>query len=206
MRTRRENSIPKTAARRLAKLLSHSGEAAYVEEHGCGMWSDHVSDVARKLGLVSFDTEGDYIGYSSTEPSFVDNEIEVEEKAWRSYLDRTPLQKERALLDVHLDTLPSEFFQRATLVEGKAFDRSGCATGPASRMKLAQIRRSLLQMLAGLPSRAIARYGGRRPAGAGLPRHRRDPGAPPAGPDRHPGARGRPRGRRLRPLPPAGGG
>ena len=34
-------------------------------------------------------------------------------------------------------------------------------------------------------------------AGAGLPRHGRDPGAAPAGPDRDAGARGRPRGGRL---------
>ena len=36
-------------------------------------------------------------------------------------------------------------------------------------------------------------------ARAGLPRHRPDPGPPPARPDRHAGPRGRPRGRRVQP-------
>ena len=58
VRTRRGNHIPKSAARDLAKLLSYPGEAAEVAGDGRGFWSDHISRVALKLGLVSFDTEG----------------------------------------------------------------------------------------------------------------------------------------------------
>lgn len=147
VRTRNGNNIPKSAARPLAKILSYAGEAEAVEQDGCGHWSDHVSQVARELGLVSFDTEGKYAGYSSTEPSFPDNEIKVDEKAWRNWPKKTAIEKECAILEVHLRTTPNEFFEEATLVEGEGFDSHGCAIGPAGKMKLPGIRRGLLEFL-----------------------------------------------------------
>ncbi len=147
VRTRNGNNIPKSAGRALAKILSWAGEAEAVEREGWALWSDHVSQVARELGLISFDTEGEYAGYSSTEPSFPENEVQVEEKEWRSYLKKTALEKERAILEVHLRTTPNEFFNEATLVKGEAFDSFGCATGPAGKMKLPAIRRGLLEFL-----------------------------------------------------------
>lgn len=150
VRTVRGNQIPKTAARQLAKVLSYTGESAALEEDRFGYWSNDVSHIARKLGIVAFDTEGVYAGYSSTEPSFPDNEIEVQKKAWRDYLKTSPLAKEKAILDVLLNTAENEFFQRATLVDGERFDMRGCATGPAGKMKLHAVRRGLLKFLASL--------------------------------------------------------
>jgi hypothetical protein len=151
VRTRRGNDIPKTDARRLAKRLSWAREAEVVEESGRGHWSDYVSHLARRLGLVQFDIKGEYLGYTSTEPSFVDNEIGIEEKAWSAFLKKPPLEKEIVLLDSLLEYSENEFFSRATLrVGGEPFDGFGCATGPASRMKLPAIRRRLLEMLAAL--------------------------------------------------------
>ena len=147
LRTKRANHIPKTVARRLAKLLSWSGEADAVQADGSGWWSDRISHIARDLGLVSFDTKGVYEGYSSTEPSYPDNEVVIEAKAWRSYLRKSPLEKERALLRTLVTHLPSEFFAEATIVPGAVFDKSGCARGPASRMKLPKIRRRILDLL-----------------------------------------------------------
>jgi len=148
VRTKRGNAIPKTVARRLAKLLSYTEESKAVEEDGCGFWSDFVSYVAKVMGLVTFDTEGVYLGYSSTEPSYPDNEIKVNKKAWRTYLDKTPLKKEHALLDACCRLTKNEFFHRATLIDGERFDRFGSATGPAGAMDLPRIRRDLLQFFA----------------------------------------------------------
>jgi hypothetical protein len=150
VRTKRDNAIPKAAARRLAKLLSYAGEADAVERDNHGYWSDYVSQVARKMGFITFDTEGEYLGYSSTAPSFPDNAIGVQKKAWRAYLGKTPLQKERALLDACLRLTPNEFFTAATLIEGDRFDNFGSATGPADAMKLPHIRRELMKFLAAL--------------------------------------------------------
>lgn len=149
-RTFRENMIPKTDARRLAKLLSYEGERDSVEGQGSGHWSNHVSYVALRLGLVTFATKGEYQGYSSTSESFPDNQVTVKEKPWREYLSRTPLEKERLLVNDLLDHAESEFFAGPTLIAGGHFDTFGCATGPASRMKLPKIRRGLLSILAKL--------------------------------------------------------
>ncbi|MBI3891486.1 MAG: hypothetical protein HY303_08155 [Candidatus Wallbacteria bacterium] len=125
-------------------------EAEAVEQHGCGVWSDRVSGVALRLGIVRYDTEGSYRTDSSRDTSFPENEIEVVEKAWQSYLCRSPLDKERALLDALVRNTENEFFRGPTLLELKPFDSFGCGTGPASRMDLPKIRRGVLDLLAGL--------------------------------------------------------
>jgi hypothetical protein len=146
-RTYRENSIPKAAARKLAKILSYKEEARAVEEDGAGFWSDKISHIARMLGLVSFELEGKYIGYTSTTASYPDNHITVDTKRWKKYLDMGPRVKERAIVDALLQMTPNEFFASGTLLYGERFDSWGSATGAASRMKLPQIRQSLLKLL-----------------------------------------------------------
>jgi len=149
-RTHRGNAIPKAAAGKLARLLSYRDEPAIVEQSGTGYWSDYVSHVARRMGLVAFSTEGVYKGYSSTSPSFPENDVLVQDKAWEAYLAKTPRQKERMILDALIEGAPNEFFHRSTLVNGEVFSSWGSATGPASKMKLTHIRRKLLELLARL--------------------------------------------------------
>jgi hypothetical protein len=151
-RTYRENSIPKAAARKLAKTLSYKEEAQAIEEDGAGFWSDKISHLARKLGLVSFDLEGEYAGYSSSTESYPDNHITVDTKRWKEYLQMGPRVKERAIVDALIQMTPNEFFGSGTLLSGERFDSWGSATGAASRMKLPEIRRSLLKLLAQLNS------------------------------------------------------
>lgn len=99
LRTRRENNIPKTSARQLAKLLSFDDELECVENDGRGIWSERVSEIALHMGIVSYDTEGEYVGYTSTAPSYINNHIEVNNKRWEKYLKMNAIQKERALLE-----------------------------------------------------------------------------------------------------------
>jgi len=152
VRTKRLNQIPKTAARRLAKILSYVGDTKTTqeEEDERTCWANHVSHVGLELGLISFDTEGVYEGYTSAEPCYPDNEICVNEPAWNAYLEKTPLEKEKAILEAHLKMTPNEFFNAPTLVDGGRFDSWGCATGPASRMNLPKIRQGLLKFLTSL--------------------------------------------------------
>jgi hypothetical protein len=149
-RSHRENLIPKTVARRLAKLLSYPEEAKMVEQEGCGYWSDFISRLALEMELVSFATKGVYQGYSSSEPVFPDNDISAEEKEWKAYLNKSACQKEKAILDGVLRIVRNEFFHEGTLVKLNVFDTWGCGIGPASRMQLPQIRRRLLELLSGL--------------------------------------------------------
>lgn len=151
-RSHRGNNIPKTAALKLAKVLSYEPEAETVQADGTGHWSDIVSRIARQLGLVTFDVEGQYAGYSSTEPSYPDNHVKVAAKRFGEWLSKSPIAKERAILDILIEVTNNEFFHHASLFENASrFDSFGCATGPASRMALPVIRKQLLEMLADLP-------------------------------------------------------
>ncbi|MBI4816213.1 MAG: hypothetical protein HY791_08145 [Deltaproteobacteria bacterium] len=151
-RSHRGNTIPKGPALKLAKILSWAGEADAVDENDRGSWSNFVSFVARDLGLVTFEVEGKYLGYSSSAPSFPDNVIEVVEPRVTSWLASSPSAKERSILDSLIRRKGNEFFQHATLVAGERFDSAGCAIGPASRMDLARIRDRLLGILCELPT------------------------------------------------------
>jgi len=123
-----------------------------VKSEGTGLWSNVVSRLARSLGLVSFDVKGEYVGYTSMEPSYPDNEIEVETRAFAAWLAASPLEKEKAILEKLVVETGNEFFCYSSLYRGEAcFDQRGSATGPASRMPLAFIRRSLLDILAEEP-------------------------------------------------------
>ena len=75
-RSHRGNALGKADAKRLAKLMSDAEASAEVDEDGSSAWIDFVDDVALKLGFVHYDTEGEYAGYTSQEPSFPDNYIE----------------------------------------------------------------------------------------------------------------------------------
>jgi hypothetical protein len=149
-RTVRGNAIPKADAQRLARLLTYAEEEANIREEGCGLWSEFVCSLARDMGLVTYDIEGRYAGYSSMAPSFRDNDVVIVADAWRGYLHQRPTEKERALLDAQLASPANEFFHDATLLRTDAFELHGSRTGPVSRMDLPRVRRNLLEWLARL--------------------------------------------------------
>ena len=74
-RTTRDNRLPKAEAKRLAKLLKNPEVGRNVERMGFSPWLAHVEKIALSLGFVSYDTEGEYLGYSSVTESYPDNFI-----------------------------------------------------------------------------------------------------------------------------------
>lgn len=150
-RSTRGNNIPKAAALKLAKLLSWSAEAAVVERVGFGVWSEFVCDLSRHLGLVHFDTQGSYAGYSSQEPTFPNNAVKLQHVAWQNWLASAASAKEHALLDALIRTAPNEMLRSDHPAAKGRFDFAGSALGPLSRMELPKIRRTLYALLASLP-------------------------------------------------------
>lgn len=152
-RAHRTNEIPRASALKLAKLCARPGEDVGVEPEVEAEWADFVSRLARSLGLVDFDVEGVYAGYSSHEPSFPDNHVVVDAKRFEAWLASSPLEKERAIVDTLAATTDSEFFSHATLFGREPrFDWAGRATGPHARLDLPAVRRRLLALLAELPT------------------------------------------------------
>jgi hypothetical protein len=76
-RMTRTNEIPRADMQRLAKLLEidppEKDDWIYARQH----WIDFIDKLALRLKLVSYDIKGEYRGYTSSEPSFVENYIVV---------------------------------------------------------------------------------------------------------------------------------
>ncbi len=149
-RSVRGNQIPKAEAKRLAKLMSMPMVIKEVEGQGCSPWLDELDDLALRMGWISYDTEGEYIGYTSQEPSFTDNYIEADPKKYNNFL-AMPLQKqEDALLKALMDDYSysnNEFFRVGLLGRLTAFDYSGCAVGVVPDINFSKIRQFLINQL-----------------------------------------------------------
>jgi hypothetical protein len=153
-RGHRDNRVPAGHQQRLAKLLSHPASEADMDEDRCFPWIEHVDQICLALKFVSYDTKGEYAGWSSSEPSFPDNFMAVEEPAYRRFLE-LPLQtQEEKLLDVHLDSGEggNEFLSQGPLTRLDRFDGWGSACGVLPTIPFPSVRRRLLQLLAECPS------------------------------------------------------
>lgn len=154
-RAHRGNVLPKTDARRLAKLMSDPTADDEIIESGSSQWVDFVDDVALQLGFVEYDTKGVYAGYTSQEPSFPDNFMTFNAKEYSDFLKNTLAQQESRLLEMLLDLFTahaSEFFGRPVLAELDRFSGWGSATGVVPMVDFPQARRFLLKLLAELPT------------------------------------------------------
>ena len=150
----RDNRIPQAHQQRLLKTMSDPASAAEKDQWGAAKWIEHLDAVCLALKWVSYDTEGKYMGYSSSEPSFPDNFMKFDERQHRNFL-QLPLQaQEEQILDVHLkarEGCESEFFHRGTLGRLDSFAGFGCATGVVPTIAFWKVRRHLLELLAQCP-------------------------------------------------------
>jgi hypothetical protein len=153
-RAHRDNTLSKADARRLAKLMSDPLAAEQVEEGGSSDWVDYVDCLARELGFVSYDTKGEYAGYTSSELSFPDNYIQFVEGAYQKYIALSPAKQESRVL-AHLLSRrqggDSEFFAVSQLGLLNKFSTFGSATGVVPLLDFAAARRFLLELLAQCP-------------------------------------------------------
>ena len=149
-RSTRGNSLPKMDARRLAKLISDPLAPEEVEDFGYSNWLDYIDDTALKLGFVSYDIEGEYLGYTSSEPSYSDNYIEIDERKYNNFLNMTLQDQEKLLLNSLIDEYTScdnEFFDTGIMGTLDTFSSSGCAIGVLPSLNFAKIRNFLLNIM-----------------------------------------------------------
>lgn len=151
-RGHRTNLIPRGHQERLAKLMSDPASASQMNEEGSSSWIEHVDWTCLALKFTRYDTKGVYAGYSSTEPSFPDNYVTLDEKRYEQFLKLTLQQQEEALLDFHLEEWGNEFFILGPLSRLDQFDAWGSATGVVPTIPFAKVRRHLLDLLARCPS------------------------------------------------------
>lgn len=150
-RTTRDNRLPKTEAKRMAKLLSDPGAVQEIEARGGCQLLDFLDWFALRLGFVSYETEGIYLGYTSSAPSFPDNFVEIKRQEYEKLLHLSQQKQEQYLLDTLINSYSAcsnEFFVSGIMGCLDSFDRLGCNTGVLTGLNFAQSRQMLLKLLA----------------------------------------------------------
>ena len=156
-RMTRTNYIPKADVKRMVKKMTNATELAdIVKEYGDSGWVYFIDGLALQLGLVSYDIEGEYRGYSSQAPSFLENYISVSLKDYRNFTALAPSEQERRILD-HLISqrgkdkydrcTDNEFYRTGVFGRLDGFSRYGAATGIMPELDFPRIRNFLFNLL-----------------------------------------------------------
>lgn len=149
-RAHRSNELSGSDTQRLAKLMSVSSAIEDVKTSGVSSWVNYVDEMALLFNFVKYDTKGTYAGYSSREPSFPDNYIEVDAKKYDEYIDLPLIEQEKKLLDLLVTNYidgNNEFYATSVLGRLSGFSRWGSATGVMPGLDFARARRFLIEIL-----------------------------------------------------------
>ena len=152
-RSHRGNNLSKGDAIRLAKLMSDPEAVKEVkerEDYFSNTWVDDIDALVLQLGFVNYNTEGVYMGYSSVEPSYPDNYVKVDKKAYNKFLALSLQQQEKFILDTLIDNYSytrNEFLQKMPFNFLDKFDSHGCAVGIMPTIEFATARRFMFKLL-----------------------------------------------------------
>ncbi len=150
-RLHRSNELNKSDSKRLAKLMGDSSLIEDVKADGYSNWIYYVDELALLFEFVNYDTEGVYAGYTSSEPSFPDNYIEVNTNTYQKYVDLPLMKQEKKLLELlvkHGTTGErNEFYVISPLGMLSGFSLWGSATGVMPGLNFAGVRLFLLNVL-----------------------------------------------------------
>ena len=157
-RMTRTNEIPRSDQQRMAKLLGDLPFDSGPGEIDASQWIDLIDHLAYGLHLANYDIKGEYRGESSSEPSFIDNYITINQANLRRFLEFNPIEQEKKILEVlkasrrlsvyqYRDEEQLEFFQTGVLGELDSFSTRGSATGVLPSLHFGEIRQFLLELL-----------------------------------------------------------
>jgi len=149
-RLHRSNELNRSDSKRLAKLMSDSCAIEEVEQNGYSKWINYVDILAHIFEFVNYDTEGTYAGYTSSEPSFPDNYIDVSIGKYEDFIDLPLIEQEKKLFDIlvnhYLDDY-NEFYGTSVLGRLSGFSTRGSATGVMQDLDFTRPRRFLIEVL-----------------------------------------------------------
>ncbi len=147
-RAYRGNLLAKSDYNRLAKLVSDPDAREEIKEDGNSSWIDYIDELALTLGFVNYDTEGEYVGYSSQEPTFRDNYIEPNYKVYGDFLELSLSKQEQKILHVLIKDLTSnEFIHPSGLGRLNKFNSFGSGRGVLPTLDFPKARMFLLDLL-----------------------------------------------------------
>jgi hypothetical protein len=148
-RTYRDNYLPKTELTRLTKLMISQNDpdrSVFSPER----WVYFIEKLAHKIGLVSFNTEGEYMGFHSYTTSYPNNYIKVPNEKYDQYMNQTPIEQEKRITYALLknpDPCESEFFNAGILGRLDRFLHYGCRSGVAELLNFEKSRQCIMNVL-----------------------------------------------------------
>ncbi|GAB5491719.1 MAG: hypothetical protein Phog2KO_19340 [Phototrophicaceae bacterium] len=144
------NDLMKGDVKRLSKRLSYPYIMDEYNNRAFSVWLDFVDRIALGLGFIDYDTEGEYRGYSSSEPSFRDNYIEYHKQAYEDFLAQDINQQEILLFNHLLKPYSyanNEFFSVSPIGWLDGFPQFGSLVGILPHIDFASARIFLLEQL-----------------------------------------------------------
>ena len=149
-RAHRDNSLPKSHLKRIAKMMSDTSVIKDVNDEGYSAWIGYIDRLSLKLDFVDYKTKGTYMGYSSHTESYPDNYIGFSDKVYGNFLNQSLQEQEDEIRKVIVyDAAPckNEFFIYGPLSILDRFNSRGCATGTMRQIPFSKIRTYLLELL-----------------------------------------------------------
>ncbi len=149
-RLHRSNELNRSDQKRLAKLMSNSHLREEVEAEGHSDWIDYVDRLALAFKFTNYDTEGRYMGYYSSEPSFPDNYIDVDTERYGEFVGLPLIEQEKKLQDVVVKNYlngKNEFYDTSVLGRLSGFSTRGSAVGIMPGLDFTSVRRFLIKVL-----------------------------------------------------------
>ena len=149
-RLHRSNALNRSDSKRLAKLMSDSYAVEEVEANGHSDWINYVDRLALLFKFTNYDTEGRYMGYTSSGPSFPDNYIDVNTKKYAEFVGLPLIEQEKKLLDVLVKNYrdgKNEFYSTSVLGRLSGFSTRGSAVGIMPGLDFSSVRRFLIEVL-----------------------------------------------------------
>ena len=153
-RGHRDNNISKTDIRKMAKVFGNKDVINSVKEHGKSDYIEFIDELAYKLDFVEYDTKGEYLGYYSSEPSYPDNHIEVNDSKFEEYIDSSLYQQDKKLLEAIIGTynnVDNEFHKMEYHSRLDEFNSWNCRN-LMQNIKFDVARRQMLDILSQLPT------------------------------------------------------
>jgi hypothetical protein len=140
----RSNDIPKADAVKIAKLLGDPEQVNIAQEHGGTAWINLLDKLALQLALTDYDTKGEYIGYSSSSPTFTDNYVEINTAGLKNFTDLSPAAQERRILANLLEKTSRELEEYGVL---SSLPPLRAYNSHLDQVKFPAVRKFLLELL-----------------------------------------------------------
>lgn len=146
------NYLSKSEYKRIAKKL---GRPELMDDYDKDMgqwWIDYLDEQALALGWISYDTDGEYLGYTSSRPAFQDNYIEVNSDKYNRFLKLSGLEQEKYLYRHFKESQGKHniLMERGLFSFLDRFTSWGSATGVLPTLNLAKSKDILLEVLVNL--------------------------------------------------------